>query len=88
MAVEPERRIEVEDGFAHADARPSNDVPTMRMTSPCEPTSTGSRCTGVTVFPSLEVMERLVAMGTLDGMQSALGQLDAVLALGPAGPAT
>lgn len=52
----------------------------MRMVFTFEPTSTGSRLTSVTYFPSTEAMERLVSMGMLEGMQSALGQLDDVLA--------
>lgn len=80
VAVEPGRRIEVEDGFAHEDGRPNEQMPTMRMVFTFEQTSTGSRFTGVTVFPSLEAMEQVVEMGMVEGMKSALGQLDAVLA--------
>ncbi|MEW5929983.1 MAG: SRPBCC domain-containing protein [Gemmatimonadota bacterium] len=83
VAVEPGRRFEVEDGFAHEDGRPNETMPTMRMVFTFEPTSTGSRFTGVTTFPSLEAMQSLVEMGMVEGMKSALGQLDAVLA-GPA----
>ncbi|MBW3627828.1 MAG: SRPBCC domain-containing protein [Gemmatimonadetes bacterium] len=84
VAVEPGRSFEVEDGFAHEDGRPNEEMPTMRMVFTFEPTSTGSRFTGVTVFPSVEAMERLVEMGMVEGMKSALGQLDAVLAEGGA----
>ncbi len=80
VAVEPGHRIEVEDGFAHEDGRPNEQMPTMRMVFTFEQTSTGSRFTGVTVFPSLEAMEQVVEMGMVEGMKSALGQLDAVLA--------
>src|SRR5215213_5037345 len=80
VAVEPGRRIEVEDGFAHEDGRPNDTMPTMRMVFTFEPTATGSRFTGVTHFPSLEAMEQLVQMGMVEGMRSALGQLDGVLA--------
>lgn len=55
-------------------------MPTMRMTFTFEPTATGSRFTGVTRFASLESMEQLVKMGMIEGMHSAMGQLDAVLA--------
>jgi len=40
----------------------------------------------VTRFPSVEAMEQLVQMGMIEGMKSAMGQLDAVLAE-PAGTA-
>ena len=91
VVIEPKRRIEVENGFAHEDGRPNEEMPTMRMVFTFEQTSTGSRCTVVTVFPSLEAMEQLVEMGMVEGMQSALGQMDAVLAdpnYLPAGRAT
>lgn len=80
LTVEPARRIEVEDGFAHEDGRPNDDMPSMRMVFTFEPTSTGSRFTGITHFTSIESMEQLLEMGTVEGMKSALGQLDAVLA--------
>ncbi|MBW3572927.1 MAG: SRPBCC domain-containing protein [Gemmatimonadetes bacterium] len=80
VAVEPGRRIEVEDGFAHEDGTPNDSMPSMRMAFTFEPTATGSRFTSVTWFPSLEAMQQLVDMGMLEGLRSALGQLDAVLA--------
>ena len=80
LAVDPGRRIEVEDGFSDEDGRPNEQMPTMRMVLSFEQTSTGSRFTGVTTFPSVEAMEQLVKMGMVEGMRSALGQMDAVLA--------
>ncbi|HEX2079886.1 MAG TPA: SRPBCC domain-containing protein [Longimicrobium sp.] len=80
LAVEPGRRMEVEDGFAHDDGRPNDAMPSMRMVFTFEPTDTGSRFTSVTHFPSLEAMQQLVDMGMEEGLRSALGQLDGVLA--------
>lgn len=80
LRVEPTRRFEVEDGFAHEDGSPNASMPTMRMVCTFEPTPTGSRFTGITHFPDLGAMERLAEMGMVEGMQSALGQMDAVLA--------
>lgn len=80
LAVEPPRRLEVEDGFAHEDGRPNDAMPTMRMVSRFEATGSGSRFTSVTHFPSVEAMEQLLAMGMVEGLQSALGKLDPVLA--------
>ena len=88
LAVEPGRRFEVEDGFAHEDGRPNEDMPSMRMVFTFEPTSTGSRFTSITLFTSQESMEQLVDMGMIEGLKSALGQLDAVLAGSPAGGRT
>ena len=80
LAVEPVRRFEVEDGFSHEDGRPNEDMPSMRMVFDFEPTSTGSRLTSVTYFTSVESMAQLVEMGMIEGLKSALGQLDDVLA--------
>lgn len=80
LAVEPGRRFEVEDGFAQEDGSQDEAMPSMRMVFDFAPTETGSRMTSVTYFPSLEAMERLVEMGMVEGMRSALGQLDGVLA--------
>src|SRR5690349_8057453 len=79
LAVEPGRRFEVEDGFAHEDGRPNDEMPSMRMVFTFEPTAAGSRVTSVTHFASLEAMERLVEMGMVEGLKSAMGQLDGVL---------
>ena len=86
VAVEPGRGFEVEDGFAHEDGRPNDEMPTMRIVFTFDRTPAGSRFTSVTHFPGVEAMQRLVEMGMLEGMQSALGQLDGVLAEGR-GPA-
>lgn len=43
LAVDPGRRFEVEDGFAHEDGRPNDALPTMRMVFSFERTSGGSR---------------------------------------------
>lgn len=80
LKVEPQRCFEVEDGFAHEDGRRNTDMPTMRMVYTFESTTTGSRFTGVTYFPSVEAMEQLVQMGMMEGMRSAMSQIDAVLA--------
>lgn len=79
LAVEPQASFEVEDGFADEHGVPNTDMPTMRMTFTFEPTAMGARMRSVTRFPSVEAMEQLVNMGMVEGLQSAMGQLDAVL---------
>ena len=80
VAVDPRRGFEVEDGFADEHGEPNAKMPTMRMTFQFEPTKKGSRFKSVTRFPSVEAMEQLVQMGMMDGIRSAMGQLDAVVA--------
>lgn len=80
LAVEPGRSFEVTDAFADADGNPNPDMPAMRMTFVFEATDTGSRMTNTTWFPSLEALEQLIGMGMEEGMKSAMGQIDDVLA--------
>ncbi|CAN5715350.1 hypothetical protein BH23GEM11_BH23GEM11_10170 [soil metagenome] len=80
LAIEPERRIELEDGFAREDGSPNPDLPTMHMVFGFEETPGGSRFTGVTRFASVEAMEKVLEMGMEEGMRSAMGQLDKVVA--------
>ena len=80
LAVEPNKGFEVEDGFSDENGRPNDAMPTMRMTFNFAPTTSGSRCTSTTHFPSIEAMEQLVQMGMMEGMRSAVGQIDEVLA--------
>lgn len=80
LSVEPHRRIELEDGFADEQGRPNDALPSMRMVFTFEPTSSGSRFRSVTYFPSLAAMQQLAEMGMEEGLRSAMGQLDGVLA--------
>jgi uncharacterized protein YndB with AHSA1/START domain len=80
LAVEPGRGFEVQDGFANDDGTPNEGMPSMRMAFSFEPAGDGSRVTCVTHFTSLEAMQQLAEMGMIEGMRSAMGQLDAVLA--------
>ena len=82
LAVQAGRGFEVEDGFAKEDGTPNTDMPSMRMVFEFHATATGSQLRCTTYFPSLQAMEELVKMGMLEGMRSAMGQLDAVLAAG------
>ena len=80
LAIERPRLIEIEDGFSAPDGTPDTSMPSMRMTFTFEATASGARFVGVTRFASLEIMEQLVEMGMVEGLRSAMGQLDAVLA--------
>jgi uncharacterized protein YndB with AHSA1/START domain len=80
LAIERPRLIEIEDGFSAPDGTPNSSMPSMRMTFTFEATKSGARFVGVSRFSSLESMEQLVKMGMVEGLRSAMGQLDAVLA--------
>lgn len=78
--VEAPRYFSIRDGFANEDGTPNEQMPGTRMRVEFEETEKGSRFVAVSTFASLEAMEQVMAMGMLEGMKSALGQLDGVLA--------
>lgn len=78
--VEPPRLFAVRDGFSNPDGSPDDTIPAGRMEVAFEATDAGSRFVAVSTFASVEAMERLLAMGMLEGLSSALAQLDEVLA--------
>ena len=80
LAVTPLESFEVLDGFALADGSPNHDMPSMRMTFTFDETDEGSRMTNTTYFNTLEELEQLLGMGMAEGMRSAMGQMDDVLA--------
>ena len=80
VRVEAPRVIEVRDGFANEDGSPNEALPESKMVIHFESTPTGSRFVNVSTFASLEAMEQLIAMGMLEGLTAAMGQLDRVLA--------
>jgi uncharacterized protein YndB with AHSA1/START domain len=81
IAVDAPRSLEVEDGFADGDGVPNTELPITVMRMHLEEFSAGrTRMTLESRFASLEQMDQLVAMGMEEGLQAALGQMDALLA--------
>ena len=80
LSVEPLKSFEVRDGFASPDGEPNTELPSMRMQFVFEETDDGSRLTTTTYFNTLADLEQLIEMGMEEGMQEAMGQMDAVLA--------
>lgn len=79
IAVDPARRLEFVDGFADADGQVNPDLPTTRAGVTFDAIPGGTRMTVSTQFGSLEQMEQLVAMGMVEGITAAMGQIDAIL---------
>lgn len=79
--VEAPRRLVVEDGFADAEGNPNSDLPTTVMeVRIADRPGGGVLITIESIFPSLEALEQLVAMGMEEGLRAAMGQMDGVLA--------
>lgn len=78
--VEQPHRIVARDAFADEHGEVDTTVPTGVMTLTFESTATGSRVTVASASPTAEALEQVIAMGQVEGMTQAFGQLDTVLA--------
>jgi uncharacterized protein YndB with AHSA1/START domain len=84
LEVEAPRLLVVEDGFADETGAPNPAMPTMVMRVEITDRPGGVTMTIVSRFPSVEAMQQLIAMGMEEGLQQAMGQIDAILAGAPA----
>lgn len=80
LAVDEPLSFEFEDGFADETGAPDLTKPATRGRVGLEPTATGTRMTITSTFASAEQMDQLLAMGMVEGMAAAMGQIDGVLA--------
>jgi uncharacterized protein YndB with AHSA1/START domain len=80
LEAEPPRRLVLEQGFSDESGEPNAAMPTMVMRVEITDRPGGVTMTIATKFPSVEVMEQLIGMGMEQGLQQAMGQIDAVLA--------
>ena len=79
LSLDPGKAFVVEDGFANDEGAIDDGMPNMRMTFTFEAIDGGSRVTNVTKFNSAEDLEQLIGMGMLEGMKSAMSQMDDVI---------
>ena len=81
MDVEPPRRLVFRDGFSNPDGSENTDLPHTESRIRIEALDDGrTRMEIESIFPSVEAMEQLVAMGMEEGLTQAVGQIDAILA--------
>lgn len=85
ISVEAPYRLDFEDGFADDSGQPNPDMPitTVRV----HLADDGEAATVMTIesrFATREAMQQLVAMGMVEGMSEAMGQIDALLVDAPA----
>jgi uncharacterized protein YndB with AHSA1/START domain len=75
------RRLVFRDGFANADGTPNSDMPLNEARVSIAEIGEGrTRMTIQTIFPDAAAMEQLIAMGMEEGLNEAVGQIDAILA--------
>ncbi|GAA2726074.1 SRPBCC domain-containing protein [Actinocorallia aurantiaca] len=79
-SVEPPTSLEFVDGFADAEGKPDEDRPTTVIRVRLTARDGGTRMEMHSTFDSLEQMEQLIDMGMAEGMEQAVGQMDALLA--------
>ena len=81
IAVDAPHALEVEDGFADETGRPNDEMPNTNMTVTLSPrVDGGTRVQIVSRFSSRDAMEQLMSMGMDEGLNSAMSQMDAILA--------
>ncbi|MBW9092502.1 SRPBCC domain-containing protein [Microbacterium jejuense] len=79
LEIDGPRTFTALDSFADADGTVLADMPTSRMVFTFDRTATGSRLVNTTHFDSAEALEKVVAMGAVEGSTMAINQLDRVL---------
>lgn len=79
-AVDVCSSFEVRDGFALEGGAPNTEMPEGRMVFEFAETALGSRLTCTSYHDSLDDLEKVLTMGQIEGMRSAMGQMDAILA--------
>jgi uncharacterized protein YndB with AHSA1/START domain len=81
--IDPPERLEFEDGFADENGAPVDEMGTTRAVMTLEALNGRTRMTMVSRFESADQLEKMVDMGMEEGMQQAMGQIDALLAESP-----
>jgi uncharacterized protein YndB with AHSA1/START domain len=79
-AVDPPRSLEFTDAFADQDGTPIADMPVSMISVSLINRDGGTRMEIRMAFESREDMEKVVSTGTVEGLQQAVGQMDALLA--------
>lgn len=78
--IEPHSRIEIRDGFSDESGEPDPSMPETRMSVTLDEIDGRTRMTLISHFDSVEEIDKMVAMGMVDGMNAAMGQIEGILA--------
>ncbi len=84
QAIDKPNRIDFMNGLAGPDGEPAPDMPPMSGHVTFEARGAGTRMTAVSRFLDLAQMETMLGRGMAEGMGEAIGQIDKILATGPA----
>jgi uncharacterized protein YndB with AHSA1/START domain len=81
LTVQRPSLIEFEDGFADGNGDPNPDLPvTIARVTFTATDAGGTEMTIESVYPTIEAMEQVLAMGMEEGITMAVNQIDALLA--------
>jgi uncharacterized protein YndB with AHSA1/START domain len=78
-AVDPPASLEFTDAFADSGGAPVADMPVSRITVLLAERDGGTRMEMRAAFESRDDMDRLVKTGMAEGLEQAVGQMDALL---------
>jgi uncharacterized protein YndB with AHSA1/START domain len=78
-SVDPPKALEFTDGFADQDGTPSTDLPTTTVRMQLTERDGSTRMELRSVYDSREQMQQVLDMGMAEGIQQAVGQMDALL---------
>jgi uncharacterized protein YndB with AHSA1/START domain len=80
LEVDPPRGLSFRDGFANQDGTPDPDFPEVNVHVAIEDIGGGrTRMSIQSRFPNPAAMEQLAALGMVEGLTEAVGQIDAIL---------
>jgi uncharacterized protein YndB with AHSA1/START domain len=79
-SVDPPSSLEFTDGFADKDGKPNPDMPTTTVYVQLTEHEGATRMELRSVFDTRADMEQLMTMGMAEGLEQAVGQMDALLA--------
>jgi uncharacterized protein YndB with AHSA1/START domain len=81
LEVDAPHRLVFRDGFANDDGTPNDALPRNEGRVTIEAVNDDrTRMSIESIFPSIEAMEQVLAMGMEEGLTQAVGQIDAILA--------
>ncbi|MCB0972796.1 MAG: SRPBCC domain-containing protein [Acidimicrobiales bacterium] len=79
-AVDAPHRLELDDGFADQEGNPNPELPVTQMRVDIAADGDATQMVITSTYPSTEAMEQVLAMGMVEGITAALGQIEAILA--------
>ena len=81
-SVDPPTSLRFTDGFANDDGTPNEEMPVIDVEVTLTERGRGTRMEMRSTYASREALDSLVEMGMVEGVQQAVGQMDALLAAG------